>query len=244
VGGTKLSEVTPVGSKIESSVEAEVASVITKRFDGIKNRDETTVRAIFDERYNKFDDWPPFMRQEAEEALKNEFGAFKVLSNYSYELKDFKVNAFGDIAIAAFHLHYQGEIRNRRFDINSRVTSVLRRQDSGWKIVHEHFSRFPEGSISGGTSETVQSTPPPSTPSYPPARNMTRKFTILAFISAVLSLFIAPEVFGPVAIIFGAYAWRKEQGNSGFTVLILGITCMLVGLYFTAIFALIDILPS
>jgi len=97
-GGTKLSEVTPVESKIESSVEAEVSSVITKRFDGMKNRDETAVRAIFDERYNKFDDWPPFIRQEAEEALKNEFGAFKVL----------------------------------------------------WRIVHEHFSRFPEGSISGG----------------------------------------------------------------------------------------------
>jgi hypothetical protein len=159
MGRTKLSGVTPAGSKIESSVEAEVAGVTTKRLDGIKNTDETAIRAIFDEVYNKFDDWLPFRRQEAEEALKNEFVAFKVLSNYSCEFRDFKANVFGDVAVATFHLYYQGEIRNRRFEINSRVTSVLRKQDSESKIIHEHFSRFPEGSISG-LGETVSSTPP------------------------------------------------------------------------------------
>jgi ketosteroid isomerase-like protein len=244
MSGTKLSGVTPEESKTESPVEAEVAGVITKRLDGIKNRDETAVRAIVDERYNKFDDWPPFIRQEAEEALKNELGSFKVLSNYSYELKDFKANVFGDVAVATFHLHYQGEIRNRRFEINSRVTSVLRRQDSGWRIVHEHFSRFPEGSISGGLGETVPSTPPPSAPSYPPARNMNRRFAILGFISAFLSLLILPEVFGPVAIVLGAYTWRREQGNRGIIVVILGIICMIVGIEVTAPFWLGGLLPS
>ena len=90
-------------NKIESTIEADVTSVITKRLDGIKNKDETVVRAIVDESYNKFDDWPPFRRQEADEALKNEFGAFKVLSNYTYELKDFKANVFGNVAVATFH---------------------------------------------------------------------------------------------------------------------------------------------
>jgi len=73
---------------------------------------------------------------------------------------------------------------------------------------------------------------------------MTRTYAILGFISAVLSLLIVPELFGSAAIVLGAYTWRKKQGNSGFTVLILGIICMLVGLYFTAYFALIDLLPS
>jgi ketosteroid isomerase-like protein len=233
-----------VENKSESSIETDVMSVISKRLDGIRNRDETVVRAIVDERYSKFDDWPPFRRQEAEEALKNEFGAFKVLSNYSYELKDFKVNVFGNFAVAAFHLHYQGEISNRRFEINSRVTSVLRRQDSDWRIVHEHFSRFPEKSISEGTGETVPSMSPPSAPSHPPARDKTGRFAILGFISAVLSLFIIPEVFGSMAIVLGAYEWRREQGNRGIIIVILGIICMLVGLFFTAYFALVDLLPS
>ena len=51
-----MSEVAPEESKTESPAEAEVASVIIKRLDGIKNRDEPAIRAIVDERYNKFDD--------------------------------------------------------------------------------------------------------------------------------------------------------------------------------------------
>jgi ketosteroid isomerase-like protein len=243
MGGTKLSGAISAGGENESSAEAEVANVITKRLDGIKNKDETAIRTIFDERYNKFDDWPPFRRQEAEEALKNEFGAFSVLSNYSCELKDFKANVFGDVAVATFHLHYQGEIRNRRFEINSRVTSVLKRQDSEWKIVHEHFSRFPEASISGGPGETVPSTPQ-TAPPHPPARDETGMFTILGLIGAVLSLFIIPEIFGSMSIILGAYMWRREQGNRGIIIVILGIVSMIVGIEVTAAFWLGSLLPS
>lgn len=126
------------------SVEEEVKKVVVSRLDGIKNRDEAQVRALVDERYSKFDDWPPYTRQKAPEALQNEFGAFKVLSDYGYEIKDFEANVLGNVAVATFQLHYHGVIRNRPFDVTSRVTSVLSKQDSGWKVVHEHFSRFPE----------------------------------------------------------------------------------------------------
>lgn len=88
---------------------------------------------------------------------------------------------------------------------------------------------------------TVPSTSPSSAPAYTPARNMTRKLAILGFISAVLSLLIVPEIFGSVAIILGAYIWRRERDDSqnlGLTIVILGIICMLVGLYFTSYFEL------
>jgi hypothetical protein len=39
-----------------------------------------------------------------------------------------------------------------------------------------------------------------------------------------------------VAIILGAYIWRKEQGNLGIMILILGIVFMIVGIEFTAYF--------
>jgi ketosteroid isomerase-like protein len=127
-----------------TSVDDEVKNTIIRRLDGIKNKDEAAVRALIDERYSKFDDWPPFERQDAAKGLENEFSAFKVLSNYSYELKDFEANVFGDTAVATFTMHYQGQIRNKPFEVTSRVTSVLKKQDSGWKVVHEHFSRFPD----------------------------------------------------------------------------------------------------
>jgi ketosteroid isomerase-like protein len=144
--GTKLTD--PAGpdqdqTSAGSSLEDEIKSTLVRRFDAIKNRDEGAVRALVDESYSKFDDWPPFRRQKTTEALENEFGAFKVLSNYSYELKDFEANVLGDVAIATFTIHYQGTMRNRLFDVTSRVTSVLKKQDSGWKVVHEHYSRFP-----------------------------------------------------------------------------------------------------
>jgi ketosteroid isomerase-like protein len=142
--GTKLIEMPENQTGAGSSMEDEVKNVVVKRLDGIKNRDEGAVRALIDERYNKFDDWPPFARQEASQALENEFGAFKVLSNYSYELKDFAANVLGNTAVATFTIHYKGVIRNKPFDVTSRVTSVLTKQDSGWKVVHEHFSRFQE----------------------------------------------------------------------------------------------------
>jgi ketosteroid isomerase-like protein len=125
-------------------MEDEVKNTIVKRLDGIKNKDEAAVRALIDEHYSKFDDWPPFERQDVAKGLENEFGAFKVLSNYSYELKDFEANVFGDTAVATFTIHYKGQIRNRPFEVTSRVTSVLKKQGSGWRVVHEHFSRFPE----------------------------------------------------------------------------------------------------
>jgi len=89
-------------------------------------------------------------------------------------------------------------------------------------------------------SPSPQSTQPPWTQPYLP----TRRLANLGLISAFLSLFIVPEVFGPVAIVLGAYAWRRERGNLGIRVVIFGIICMLVGLYFTAYFALGDLLLS
>jgi ketosteroid isomerase-like protein len=233
--GTKLTGSPENQTKVESPAEEGVENVVIRRLDGIKNRDEEGVRALVDERYSKFDDWPPFARQEAAEALKNEFGAFKVLSDYSYQLENFEANILGDVAVATFHIHYQGTIRNKPFDVTSRVTSVLRKEDSGWKVVHEHFSRFPERTQQQLTaSSSSQSTSSPSPSTHPPARDRTRTYAILGFISAVASLFILPEILGSVAIVLGAYTWRRERGNLGIILVIAGILCMIVGIEATA----------
>jgi ketosteroid isomerase-like protein len=148
--GTKLAGSTQSQSASQSpqnqpvsNVEDEVRNVIVKRFDGIKNKDEKTVTALLDGSYSKFDDWPPYQIQQCAQALQNEFTAFKVLSNYTYELKDFKATVLGEVALATFTVHYQANMRNQQFDVTSRATAVLKKQDSTWKLVHEHLSRFP-----------------------------------------------------------------------------------------------------
>jgi len=129
---------------VGSSAQDEIRSVIVNRLDAMKNKDEGAVKAIVDEHYNKFDDWPPYERQEASKALENEFSAFKVMSSYTYELRDFQANILGNTAIATFIIHYRAVMRDRTFDVTSRVTTVLNKQDSTWKVVHEHYSRVPD----------------------------------------------------------------------------------------------------
>ena len=66
---------------------------------------------------------------------------------------------------------------------------------------------------------------------------------MLGSICAALSLFVVPEVFGSLAIVLGAYTWKMEAGSRGLMILVLGIVFMLVGIYFTSSFALIDLVP-
>jgi ketosteroid isomerase-like protein len=132
------------GTKLKLTSEDDVKNAAVKRFEAIKNKDEAAIKALMDPSYTKYDDWPPYQRQEGAQALENETSAFKVLSNYTYELRDFKANVIEDVAVATFIIHYQGTMRNQQFNFTSRVTMVFRKQDSTWKIIHEHLSRFPE----------------------------------------------------------------------------------------------------
>ena len=74
-------------------------------------------------------------------ALKSE--ALKVLKEYDYETRSWKIQIFGDSAIATFIIRYRGQIRDLKFDIQSRVSAFLLKRNEEWKIVHEHWSRFP-----------------------------------------------------------------------------------------------------
>jgi hypothetical protein len=65
----------------------------------------------------------------------------------------------------------------------------------------------------------------------------------IAIVCAIVGLFIFPEIFDSVAIILGAYAYRRQQGNGGLYAVIAGILCMLIGLYFTAYVILGDFFP-
>jgi len=78
---------------------------------------------------------------------------------------------------------------------------------------------------------------------YPPRRGYAGLVSF-GLLCAFLSLIIVPEIFGSVAIIFGAYVWRMERDDSrnrGLIVLILGIIFMITGIYFTSDFTLGDL---
>jgi len=121
----------------------EVRAIVTARLDAIKNRDSQSIARLVDpNRYTKFDDWSPFRRRESD-ALTIEADAFKVLKEFRYDISDWRVDTLGNIALATFTITYMGKIRDHDFNVRSRV-SVILAKDGGWRIVHEHWSRFPQ----------------------------------------------------------------------------------------------------
>jgi len=145
-GGRLVSEdkVPQASPTLPTSPEDSARNILIRRIEGIKNRDAKSIEGVvYKEKYTKFDDWSPFDLQGSE-ALKNEADALKVLKEYNYETRAWKIEIFGDSAIAAFIISYQGKIRDLSFNIRSRVTAFLIKHEGEWKIVHEHWSRLPQ----------------------------------------------------------------------------------------------------
>jgi ketosteroid isomerase-like protein len=131
-------------SEVEVPAQEVIRNVLIRRIEGIKNRDAKALEAlVYKEKYTKFDDWPPFDLQGSE-GLKNEAKALKVLKEYDYETRGWKIEVFGDSALAAFIVRYRGKIRDLSFKVQSRVTAFLTKHEGEWRIAHEHWSRFPQ----------------------------------------------------------------------------------------------------
>lgn len=102
--------------------------------------------------FSKFDENPPYTRQNSEEAFVYEQASFANISDYSYKIDDLRIDLLGDAAVATFYLTYGGIFVNDYSFEGSpvgsrvRVTMVLARTSRGWRIAHEHLSRFPDWS--------------------------------------------------------------------------------------------------
>ena len=139
------------------TVEDLIRNVLIQRINGIRNRDADAISGIvYKEKYTKFDDWPPFDLQESE-ALANEAKALKALKEYEYETRSWKTTVFGDSAAATFIIKYRGKIRDLDFYIQSRVSAFLTKINGEWKLVHEHWSRFPPQIPAGQSAEAAKS---------------------------------------------------------------------------------------
>jgi hypothetical protein len=130
---------------LEENDELEkIKQVIIKRLDGLKNRDPEKIRDVVNpEVYSRIDDWPPGLILKGQDALKNEEAAIKVLEKYLYKIRSLDIKVKDNFAWTTFLLNYEGLIRRRIFNIESRVSIILESYNSNWRIVQEHFSMIP-----------------------------------------------------------------------------------------------------
>ena len=89
---------------------------------------------------NKFTKFGPrnFDRQNLESTNKSEAAFFGAVSDYKQEIKDMKIDMFGDIGIVTYYPHVSFVRNGETKHGSGRQTFVFLRTGHGWKIVHEH----------------------------------------------------------------------------------------------------------
>lgn len=130
----------------------EVSAVIFAFFEAGKEKDLPALAKFHapSPLFTKFDENPPYTRQSSEQAFMYEQAAFANISDYTYRVDDLRIDLFGETAVSTFYLTYNGMfVNDYSFEgspVSSRVrvTMVLVKTKDGWKIAHEHMSRFPE----------------------------------------------------------------------------------------------------
>ena len=124
------------------SAETQVRETLARFVQAFDNLDWETFRLAFDDNATVF--YPRAFperangRTEFEKTFQTVFkqirGGDKTAAPYmDIQPRELKIQLFGDVAIATFHLDDRAGFVNRR-------TIVLNKSESGWKIVHLHAS--------------------------------------------------------------------------------------------------------
>ena len=124
-----------------TSAESEVRAALARFVYAFDNLDWESFRLAFDDNATVF--YPRAVPERANGRAEFE-KSFKVVFEQirngrtagpymDIEPRDMKIQLFGDVAIATFHLHDRAGFLNRR-------TIVLNKTKVGWKIVHLHAS--------------------------------------------------------------------------------------------------------
>jgi len=89
---------------------------------------------------SKFTKFGPrvFDRQDVTSTNKTESAFFGAITNANYEVRDLKIDVFGDVGIATYYPEVSFVRDGKRVEASGRQTLVFVRTDSGWKIAHEH----------------------------------------------------------------------------------------------------------
>jgi ketosteroid isomerase-like protein len=139
-----------LASRQLDQAKKDVAALIAAYFEVGKSKDITSLSRFFapSQYFTKFDETPPFTRQNANDAFMYEQARFANIADYEYKIDDLRIDVIGFMAIATFYLSYKGVfVNDYSFEGStvggrSRVTMVIGKFGDDWKIVHEHASRF------------------------------------------------------------------------------------------------------
>lgn len=89
---------------------------------------------------DKFTKFGPrsFDRQDVESTNLSEAAFFGSVANMNYDIRDLKIDVFGDIGIVTYYPYVSFVKDGVERKVDGRQTLVFLKTESGWKIVHEH----------------------------------------------------------------------------------------------------------
>ncbi len=92
---------------------------------------------------DKFTKFGPrsFERQNVQQTNESELAFFGSVTNYKEEVKDLKVDVFGEVGIATYYREVSAEQDGTVSTAELRQTLVFVNTKDGWKLVHEHGNR-------------------------------------------------------------------------------------------------------
>jgi ketosteroid isomerase-like protein len=125
--------------------QKKLESIVQDIFVTAKNKDLARLDAfhLHSPKFTKFEQEGIFTRRNIDETRKTEAEGFSAVSDFNYEVQDFKADVFGDAAITTFYWQYAAKMGATPIAGRVRMTLVFVKVDNDWKIAHEHISSFP-----------------------------------------------------------------------------------------------------
>ena len=129
--------------------QEEIGKIIQTFFETGKTKDFSVLRNIQvnSPEFSSFSDVPPYSLKGYADSIALEELRFSSISDYDYEIKNARINIFGNIGVVTFVLNQKGMlVDNKAFTgqhitINGRATFVLIKEDT-WKIIHYHLDKI------------------------------------------------------------------------------------------------------
>jgi ketosteroid isomerase-like protein len=94
-------------------------------------------------KFSKFNDLPPWERQDFATAMRLEAEEFQAVSDIRGAFHDVKIDTFGTVAVVTAVFAFEAMADGTRVTGQSRTTAVMVNDGGEWKIAHEHLSELP-----------------------------------------------------------------------------------------------------
>ena len=118
-------------AELRDVVNSIVRDAMTANIEGLK------AAHLISDKFTKFGP-RNFDRQDVASTNESEAAFFSSISKLNMEIRDLKLDIFGDIGIATYYPHFTFMQKGVEKKGSSRQTLVFLKTEKGWKIIHEH----------------------------------------------------------------------------------------------------------